>query len=208
MFVSALTSSIPENAVLAGDEMRRWSDEIVPRCWKIVDQIRNSDDGFAPVNDDTRFHALVILAKMDPPADEQSSARWNVAAERISEILIHACTKHPDEYSQISTSLQPAAKPLIPHLSKVLGVTSEDLRNSLALSLLIDYLGADHATRTRLSLDASDWQIERMVPAVKTLDMSVLWKVLNTEEEYNDSPQEQNRVAHRRAMAFALLLTQ
>ena len=206
VFVSALTSSIPENAVLAGDEMRRWSDEIVPRCWKIVDQIHNSDDGFAPVNDDTRFHALVILAKMDPPADEQSSARWNVAAERISEILIHACTKHPDEYSQISTSLQPAAKPLIPHLSKVLGVTSEDLRNSFALSLLIDYLGADHATRTRLSLDASDWQIERMVPAVKTLDMSVLWKVLNTEEEYNDSPQEQNRVAHRRAMAFALLL--
>ena len=45
-----------------------------------------------------------------------------------------------------------------------------------------------------------------MEPAVKTLDMSVLWKVLNTEEEYNDSPQEQNRVAHRRAMAFALLL--
>jgi hypothetical protein len=206
VFVSALTSSIPENAVLAGDAMQRWSDEIVPRCWEIVAQVQNSDDGVVPVNDDTRFHALVILAKMDPPADEQSLARWNVAAERIAEILIYACTMHPDEYSQISTSLQPAAKPLIPHLSKVLGVTSEEIRNSFALSLLIDYLGPDHATRTRLSLDASDWQIERMVPAVKTLEMSVLWKVLNTEEEYKDSPEDQNRAAHRRAMALALLL--
>ena len=207
VFVSALTSSIPENAVLAGDAMQRWSDEIVPRCWEIVDQIPNSDDGLVPVNDDTRFRALVILAKMDPPKDgKENAARWNTSAERIAEILIHACTKHPDRYNLIATSLQPAAKPLIPQLSKVLGSTSEDLRSSFALSLLIDYLGADHATRTRLSLDASDWQIDRMVPAVKTLDISVLWNVLNREEEYNDSPQEQNRAAHRRAMALALLL--
>ncbi len=206
VFVSALTSSIPENAVLAGDALMKWRETIIPRCWKIVDQLEDSDDGFVPVNDDTRFRALVILAKLDPPKDDPTSTRWNASAGRTSDILIHACTKHPDRYQLISTSLQPVSKSIIPELSKVLGVVSQDIRDSFALSLLIDYLGTDHATRSRLCLDSSDWQIERFVPAAKELDLKVLQGVLNTEEEYNDSVQEQNRLAHRRAMAIALLL--
>jgi serine/threonine protein kinase len=206
VFVSALTSSIPESAVLAGDALRNWRQDIIPRCWQIVDETENSDDGVVPTNDDTRFRALVILAELDPPTDETTSARWNASAERISDILIHACTKHPDRYQLISSSLKPVSQTMIPQLSKVLGVVSQDLRNSFALSLLIDYLGTDYATQTRLCLDASDWQIERMVPAAKKLDRKVLWNVLNTEEGHNDSIEEQNRLAHRRAMAMVLLL--
>jgi serine/threonine protein kinase len=206
VLVSALTSSTPENAVLAGSALLNWRDEIIPRCWKIVDQVEDSDDGIVPVNDHTRFRGLVILANLDPPKDEKASVRWNASAERIADILIHACTQHPDRYQLISTSLQPASKAMIPQLSKVLGVDDQDLRNSFAVSLLIDYLGTDHATRTRLSLDASDWQVERMLPAAKELDLKVLWNTLDTEEEHTDSVEDQNRIAHRRAMAIALLL--
>lgn len=206
VFVSALTSANPENAMLAGDALMTWRSDIVPRCWKIVDQVQDSVDGFVPVDADTRFRALVMLAKMDPPQDAKSSTRWTSASGRISENLIHACTKHPDRYRQISTSLKSAAAQIIPELSKVLGATSEDLRNSFALSLLIDYLGADHAKRTRLSLDASDWQIDRMLPSATELDLNELRQVVNTHTTYQDSPEELNRVAHRRAMAISLLL--
>lgn len=206
VFVSALTSSIPENAVLAGDALANWRQEIVPRCWKIVDQVENSEDGFVPVNDDTRFRGLVILAELDPPKDEKVSARWNASAERITDILLHACMKHPDRYQLISKSLRPASKAILPQLSKSLGVVSQDLRSSFSVSLLMDYLGTDHATRTRLCLDASDWQMERLVPTARELDLKVLWSILRSKEEYNDSPDIQNRLAHRRAMAMALLL--
>ena len=206
VFLSALSSSVPENAVLAADALKNWQDDIIPRCWKIISERENTEDGFVPVNDDTRFRGLVILAKLDPPRNEKAAARWNASAERITEILIHACTKHPDRYRLISTSLQPAAAQIIPQLSKTLGASTEDLRGSFALSLLIDYLGTDHKTRTRLSLDASDWQIERMVPAAKEIDLSALRAAMNVEDEYHDSTEEQNRLAHRKAMAIALLL--
>ncbi|MFO1004122.1 MAG: protein kinase [Planctomycetaceae bacterium] len=206
VFASALTSSIPENAVLAADALSSRQEDIIPRCWKIVDEVEDSDDGFVPINDDTRFRSLVILAKLDPPGNEKAVARWDASAVRITDILIHACTQHPDRYRLISTSLQPAAATLIPQLSRTLGVSTEDLRGSFALSLLIDYLGTDHAARSRLALDASDWQIDRMVPPAKELDIRVLRTILNSEEQYNKSHEVQNQLAHRKAMAIALLL--
>ena len=205
VFEYLLASPSAEYVPVAIEALLPHSKNLKSRCWELLEHPKNSAGSDSP-SDDVRFRAGQLLAKFDPPTDPDSGKRWRASAGMLAALLVQACTKHPDQYSMLEESLQPAATVLIEPLSEYLGTENDDSRATFAISLLNGFSQSDSALRTRLCLDASDWQKELIVPESGKLSADVLWAAVRAPQNTAATEEEQNRIARRRAMATALLL--
>ena len=207
VFHHVLKSLSPETAVIAGHELLPYANTVAPKCWHLIEANNAVEIGGLPMNDDVRFRAAILLTALDPPDETESTQRWNASSAAISNLLTLGCTKHPDSFRMLARTFQPVASFLIPQLSKSLGRKQEERNAGFAVSLLSSFTDADPTQRTQLCLDASDWQKELIVPDRSKLDIAVLWENVRATSSDGASDEDPGRVARRRAMAAALLLT-
>lgn len=193
-------------ALVAGTALIPFADQVAPECWRVIQSPATGDSPELAGSDDARIRAVLLLAAVDPPDKAESIPKWESAAQSIAGLLVEACAKHPDRYSAMADTLQVASSILIPPLSVNLGVAENDLKTGFAISLLSDFSQSNPELRTRLCLDASDWQKPLIVPAAANLSTTTLWNTIRAPYESTASSEEHNTIARRRAMAVALLL--
>ncbi len=200
---------------VAGIALGAFAEQLVPQCWSIIENRAGAMGGKSsqPFSGMDRFRAVQLLAGFSNSSDKESEQdkdaeqRWNVARKEIASLVLEACSQNPNHYAIIESTLAPIKQQLLPALTEWIGREQKDVSGSFALSLIIGYTEDNAAQRTGLLLDASDWQVERLLNSPLKLDENVLWQAIDSSPAAGASESELIRHAHRRAMAGSLLLT-
>ncbi len=207
VFESTLSAPWPDFVSSASESLAVYAEQLTDRCWKIVEESTDDDKANAHALKIRRFRAAQLLARINPPETQDSKQRWIASSAMLSDLLLHACMRHPDQYQALAKSMQPAASTLIPPLSMSLGARPDDSLSRFAITLLAEYTKDDMTVRTRLCLDAVDWQEELMIPESATLDKSVLRQIADLPVDESVPELQQNVLARRKAVAATFLLS-
>lgn len=205
-FTQILDVSSLDYVPMATQAMLPYAKQLTPKCWNLIQPtIDATTDETVSVSEDAKFRAAQLLAKLDPPTNEEATARWNKSAELVAGLLVSMCLQHPDQYALIADSLTPASTVLISPLSKCLGEEQDNSRNRTSTTLLASYLRSDPKQRTVLSVDSADWQKPLMIQDTKELDQDELLKIV---KNYQNDPSSPPSVAtaKRTATAAAVIM--
>lgn len=194
---------------VAGVALSAFAEQLVPQCWSIIENRAGAmgEKSSQPFSGMDRFRAVQLLAGFFDSPDKDAEQRWNVSRKEIASLVLEACSQNPNQYAIIESTLAPIKQQLLPALTEWIGREQKDVSGSFALSLIIGYTEDNAAQRTGLLLDASDWQVERLLNSPLKLDENVLWQAIDSSPAAGASESELIRHAHRRAMAGSLLLT-
>ena len=208
VFQIALHSESPEDVLAAREALLPYAGKLRDRCWKVVEKAAAAESANRIQSGSEAFRASQLLALLAPPDNDVSRSLWHNYAQLISDLLVNSCIQHPDQYLLLAGSMEPAVSELIDPLSRYLGSEADDNAARFGIALLDRYTQSNPALKTRLCLDASEWQTDSMIPKPEDLDVAVLNEVVGQEAVADATEARQNVVARRQAMAAALLLAQ
>ena len=158
----ALQSEDVESNLIVREALLPFAEQCRDECWKSVEEGLNS------IATDARrqraFRAVLLLAKLDLPEDQDSQERWKPVSEHLSEWTIQWVMSHPDDYRRLVDGMRPVAALLTPRFRDSLGKPESDRERS-ATRFLRDFHAGDSQVLTELSLISSPWQWEYLLPS-------------------------------------------
>ncbi len=174
------------------------ADTVATRCWQELESFDpDAASSASVVAAERAFRAAQILARLEPPGEDNEQNKWNRHAGLIADLLVSACSRHPDDYSRIAESLRSAFPVLLEPLKRIFSTATDDGKTRYATALLASYTAPESDLRTQLAISAVGWQRDVLFPKPSQWNRDELWRAARTKIDETKSIEVQNLTANR-----------